>query len=182
MNLLEARAHAGVQRLIFNVRLILVPMYVLLSLSVVAFLLMFVKTLWGLMRHFHNLDAELTMLNVLSQLDQVMVANLIVMIIQGSYSTFVEELKIPSGEKKPSWLSHMSAGLLKVKMSMSLMGVSAVGLLPVFLEPSKYSSHEVVVKVAVHIVLMVSTLVLWAVTREEVIHKPEGLLEGHTHE
>ena len=55
----------------------------------------------------------------LEDVDIVMIANLVKMIITGSYNSFVSKKHDDENEK-------VSSGMLKVKMSTSIMGVSAI--------------------------------------------------------
>ncbi|MFH0351815.1 MAG: YqhA family protein [Chromatiales bacterium] len=63
------------------------------------------------------------MLMVLGLIDVVMIANLLNIVIIGDYETFVSRLALESHPDQPEWLSHVNAGVLKVKLATALMGI-----------------------------------------------------------
>ena len=106
-----------------------------------------------------QLNSSTAMLGVLEILDMMMIANLISMVVIGSYSTFVSDLSGLKG-KKPSWLKHISSGLLKIKMGTSLVGVTSIHLLKTFLNPMQVSQQEVIWQLIIHGAFLLSSLVL----------------------
>jgi uncharacterized protein (TIGR00645 family) len=63
-------------------------------------------------------DTEtVVMLSVLGLIDVVMIANLLIMVIVGGYETFVSRLNLQGHPDQPEWLSHVNAGVLKVKLA-----------------------------------------------------------------
>ena len=88
---------------------------------------------------------------ILTLIDIVMIGNLIKMTITGSYQTFIERVKEYQTEK-------VGSGLLKVKMGSSLIGVSSIHLLQTFINSAGASDREVVIKIVIHLVFIVSTI------------------------
>src|SRR5687767_8886099 len=79
-------------------------------------------------------DAEtVVMLSVLGLIDVVMIANLLIMVIVGGYETFVSRLRLEGHPDQPEWLSHVNAGILKVKLATALIGISSIHLLKTFI-------------------------------------------------
>ena len=74
------------------------------------------------------------MLTVLGLIDVVMIANLLIMVIVGGYETFVSRLRLEGHPDEPEWLSHVNAGVLKVKLATALIGISSIHLLKTFIE------------------------------------------------
>ncbi|MGE4323122.1 MAG: YqhA family protein, partial [Sphingobium sp.] len=65
------------------------------------------------------------------------ISNLLVMVIVGGYETFVSRLGLQGHPDQPEWLSHVNAGVLKVKLAMAIIGISSIHLLRTFIEASK---------------------------------------------
>lgn len=63
-----------------------------------------------------------------------MISNLLVMVIVGSYETFVSRLNLQGHPDQPEWLSHVNASVLKVKLAMAIIGISSIHLLKTFIE------------------------------------------------
>lgn len=91
------------------------------------------------------------MLAVLGLIDITMIANLIKMIITGSYQSFVSKIENDDTER-------VSSGYLKVKMGGSLVGVSSIHLLQAFINTSSVTPTELIAKCAIHLIFLVSTM------------------------
>ena len=100
------------------------------------------------------------MLSVLTLIDVTMVANLLIMVIIGGYATFVSKLDLEDQEDKPEWLKMVGAGTLKVKLAVSLIGISSIHLLQSFINISHRDFEEVKMQLIIHGVFLVSALVL----------------------
>jgi uncharacterized protein (TIGR00645 family) len=109
------------------------------------------------------------MLGVLTLVDITMVANLLIMVIIGGYSTFVSRIDIDGHEDKPEWLQKVDAGTLKVKLAGSLVGVSGIHLLQTFINIENNEMEHVMWQVIIHVVFLLSSLML-AYT-EKVLHQ-----------
>ena len=99
----------------------------------------------------------------LGLIDVVMIANLLIMVILGGYEIFVSKLRIDEHPDQPDWLNHVDAGMLKVKLAMSLIGISSIHLLRSFIDAGNLSEHQLKWEVIIHCVL-VGSAVLLAVT------------------
>jgi uncharacterized protein (TIGR00645 family) len=104
------------------------------------------------------------MLIVLALIDVVMIANLLVMVIVGGYETFVSRLKLEGHPDQPEWLSHVNAGVLKVKLATALIGISSIHLLQTFIEigssKEKIADSTVIMQIALHMTFVFSALLL----------------------
>lgn len=83
------------------------------------------------------LNETIIMLVVLALIDVVMISNLLIMVIVGGYETFVSRLRLQGHPDQPEWLSHVNAGVLKVKLAMAIIGISSIHLLRTFIEASR---------------------------------------------
>ncbi len=101
-----------------------------------------------------------TMLMVLGLIDVVMIANLLIMVIVGGYETFVLRLDLEDHPDQPEWLSHVNAGVLKVKLATALIGISSIHLLQTFIESDSLSDRTIFWQVMIHLTLVVSAFML----------------------
>ena len=133
---------------IFLSRWLQAPLYVGLILAQAVYVYRFLLELWHLigfavLNHAAPAstpkavtDPELiVMLSVLGLIDVVMIANLLIMVIVGGYETFVSRLQLKGHPDQPEWLSHVNAGILKVKLATALIGISSIHLLKTFINP-----------------------------------------------
>jgi uncharacterized protein (TIGR00645 family) len=150
----------AVEEVILKSRFLLVPLYFALLYVILTIALDFVRMLEGT-----ALTADLTKhtLRALELIDFTMIANLIWLISAGSYYVFVDNhYPNTSGKKRPRSLAHVSSGLLKEKMAGSVVGISSVYLLHVFL--NIFTSAEIVdwekvgALLAIHFIFIVGLL------------------------
>jgi uncharacterized protein (TIGR00645 family) len=120
--------------LIFSSRWLQLPLYLGLILAQLVYVFLFLKELWHLISHAHGFTEQEIMLVVLGLIDVVMISNLLVMVIVGGYETFVSRLRLEGHPDEPEWLSHVNAGILKVKLAMAIIGISSIHLLRTFIE------------------------------------------------
>ena len=120
--------------LIFSSRWLQLPLYVGLIAAQCVYVFLFLKELKHLVLHAWEFTEQQIMLVVLGLIDVVMISNLLVMVIVGGYETFVSRLGLQGHPDQPEWLSHVNAGVLKVKLAMAIIGISSIHLLRTFIE------------------------------------------------
>ena len=105
------------------------------------------------------------MLVVLGLIDVVMISNLLVMVIVGGYETFVSRLRLEGHPDQPEWLSHVNAGVLKIKLAMAIIGISSIHLLRTFIEASRIgqtgatiTSEAVMWQTIIHTIFILSAI------------------------
>ena len=123
--------------LIFSSRWLQLPLYLGLIVAQCVYVFLFLKELWHLVLHANEFGEQQIMLVVLGLIDVVMISNLLVMVIVGGYETFVSRLGLEGHPDQPEWLSHVNAGVLKVKLAMAIIGISSIHLLRTFIEASR---------------------------------------------
>ncbi|CFH34318.1 Predicted membrane protein [Neisseria gonorrhoeae] len=117
--------------MIFASRWLQVPIYAGLTVVRAICAYKFLKSLKHLVMNLDVSDENAIMLAVLNLIDVVMIANLLTMVQIGGYESFVSRLRIDDHPDRPEWLSHVNAPVLKVRLSMSIIGI----------HPSIYSKH-----------------------------------------
>jgi uncharacterized protein (TIGR00645 family) len=120
--------------LIFSSRWLQLPLYLGLIVAQCVYVILFLKELYHLVSHATTFSEQQIMLVVLGLIDVVMISNLLVMVIVGGYETFVSRLNLHKHPDQPEWLSHVNAGVLKVKLAMAIIGISSIHLLRTFIE------------------------------------------------
>ncbi len=149
----------AVEAFIFNVKWTLIPFYVGLSVGLVLYFYTFMKYMWHVICQADTATTEDMMLLILETVDIVMVANLVKMIIAGSYNSFVSKLHGFTNE-------NISSGMLKVKMSTSIIGVSSIHLLKTFVA-EHYDWETIKKQLFIHAIFLVGALILQVI---EFIH------------
>ena len=123
-------------------------------------------------------DPEVTiMLIVLGLMDVVMIANLLIMVIVGGYETFVSRLNLQGHPDQPEWLSHVNAGILKVKLATALIGISSIHLLKTFINAGNLEPKTMLWQVIIHALFVFSAIALALIDR--MTFQPVGKVGAH---
>jgi uncharacterized protein (TIGR00645 family) len=114
------------------------------------------------------------MLIVLGLIDVVMISNLLVMVIVGGWETFVSRLELENHPDQPEWLSHVNAGVLKVKLATAIIGISSIHLLKTFINAEHYSEKVMLWQTLIHLTFVFSALAIaWT---ERITNPPQPAL------
>ena len=100
------------------------------------------------------------MLIVLGLIDVVMISNLLVMVIVGGWETFVSRLALENHPDQPEWLSHVNAGVLKVKLATAIIGISSIHLLKTFINAEQYDTKLLLWQTLIHLTFVLSALAI----------------------
>ncbi|WP_419555053.1 YqhA family protein, partial [Pseudomonas fluorescens] len=82
---------------------------------------------------FTMLEAEVILL-LLSLIDMALVGGLLVMVMISGYENFVSQLDIDENKEKLNWLGTMDSSSLKMKVAASIVAISSIHLLRIFMD------------------------------------------------
>ena len=150
---------------IFASRWLQAPLYFGLIVAQMVYVYKFMVELHHLVVGANALTEVQVMLMVLGLVDVVMVANLLLMVIVGGYETFVSKLYLEDHPDKPEWLSHVDAGVLKVKLAAAMVTISSIHLLKTFIDAGNTPASTIYAQIAIHVAFLVSVLTLVWVER-----------------
>ncbi len=108
----------------------------------------------------NNMTETALMLIVLGLIDVVMISNLLVMVIVGGWETFVSRLDLQDHPDQPEWLSHVNAGVLKVKLATAIIGISSIHLLKTFINAASYDEKTLLWQTVIHITFVISAIAI----------------------
>lgn len=154
-----------IEKLMLSSRWLLLPMYLGLSIALMVYTVRFAVQTGELLLHSLTFSDNDILLAVLHLLHIIMVSHLIVMIMIGGYALFIREGDSTAPLPKLQWIGHIDPGALKVKMSMSMIGVSSIHLLEAFVNAHSESVDHLTKLIAVHLVFVVSTMAIAWVNR-----------------
>jgi uncharacterized protein (TIGR00645 family) len=136
----------------------------------VLLLVKFVKELIGLVPTLIYGDSGSVIVGVLSLVDIVMIANLLVLIIFAGYENFVSRIDTGSSEDRPDWMGSVTFSDLKIKLIGSIVAISGIELLKSFMNIKAYSDGEIAWKVGLHLTFVVSGVMFALMDR--LSHRP----------
>jgi len=118
-----------------------------------------------------HLNETVIMLVLLALIDVVMISNLLIMVIVGGYETFVSRINLEGHPDQPEWLDHVNASVLKVKLAMSIIGISSIHLLKTFINAGNYTDKVLIAQTVIHITFLLSAMAI-AYTDRLMMHAP----------
>ena len=156
------------EKLIFASRWLQAPLYLGLIVAQCIYVYQFMVELKHLIMGAvtEHVSETVIMLSVLGLIDVVMIANLLVMVIVGGYETFVSRLNLEDHPDQPEWLSHVNAGVLKVKLSTAIIGISSIHLLKTIINAENIASHTIMWQVIIHVVFLFSAYAMVLVDKQ----------------
>lgn len=148
----------AIESLLLGARWLLLPLYVALLVTVLAIYGIVGRELLHMAMTLGNATETELVLALLSVLDLVLIANLVVMVAISSYESFVSRIEGAAADRQPEWLGKMDSGNVKLKVSLSIVMISAIHLLRAFMRDA--SIERLVVMGGIHLVFVVSTVLI----------------------
>jgi uncharacterized protein (TIGR00645 family) len=150
----------GVEMLIFASRWLLAPFYAGLALAILILLVNFAAEFIHLVADaFHATEAE-AILGVLALVDLALTASLLIIVIFSGYENFVSKIDHSRHRDWPEWMGTIDFSGLKLKLLSSIVAISAIQLLKLFMDLPKASDREVLWSVIIHVVFVLSSVLL----------------------
>lgn len=131
-----------IENLMYNSRWLMAPIYLGLSLVLIALGVKFFQEIIHLFLHIVEMKEVELILVILSLIDLALVGGLVVMVMFSGYENFVSKIDIEEGSEKLSWLGRLDAGSLKNKVAASIVAISSIHLLKIFMNASEYSEDK----------------------------------------
>ena len=164
------------EKLFYSARWILAPLFLGLSLALLALALKFFQEVWHVLPHVFELSESDLILSLLSMVDMGLVGGLIVMVMYSSYENFVSRLDLDEKDsERLGWLGKMDAGSLKNKVAASIVAISSIHLLRIFMNISTIENDKLLWYVIVHLTFVLSALVMcWIALLTRKAHQHDG--------
>jgi uncharacterized protein (TIGR00645 family) len=153
------------EKILFASRWLLCPLYLGLALLLVLFSIYFFRELAHIAIRGVALKETDLIVGALTLVDLTLAAGLVVMVMLSGYENFVSKLDVRDAEKSIAWLGKLDTGSLKLKLSASIVTISAVQLLKVFMEIDLVSTTKLLWSVVIHLTFVASALFLTLMDR-----------------
>ena len=149
-----------IEKIIFASRWLQSPIYILLTLILIAFTYEIAKEILHLFSNLDTFTEENLVVLALTLCDAVLVANLVVVVIISGYENFVSKIFIAQNKSQPLWIKRLSPNAVKMKIAGSIIAISSISLLKQFLEASKIPDRELLWGAIIHIIFVISALLI----------------------
>lgn len=157
------RIELAIESIILASRWLLVVFYVGLAVALAVYAVSFGKKLVEFMSMVLVMNDTDTILKILGLIDAALVASLVVMVIISGYENFVSRFDGETGEVH--WLGTIDVGSLKVKVASTIVAISSIHLLQVFLNSATYTSSRLMWMTIMHMAFVASALLLAYIDR-----------------
>jgi uncharacterized protein (TIGR00645 family) len=149
-----------VERTLFLSRWLMAPMY--LGLAAGMFLLMyaFAVEFLHMVHQINELTPSGIILGMLSLIDVSLAANLVLIVIFSGYENFVSRMEVVSQEDRPKWQGSVDFTGLKLKLIASIVAISAIHLLKVFMDIQEFEPEHVRYMIVIHVTFVISGVLL----------------------
>jgi len=150
----------AIEKLLFSSRWILAPVYVGMSLALVALGVKFFQEVFHVLSHIWTMQEAEMVLTILALIDMVLVASLVVMVMFSGYENFVSRIDIDDDGEKLGWLGKLDAGTLKLKVAASIVAISSIHLLRAFMNAPQIPNGKLMWYVIMHLTFVVSAVMM----------------------
>lgn len=154
------RIEKHIEQLMYYSRWLLAPIYLGLSLGLLMLVITFFREVIHTFPHILSLPESALVLLVLSLIDLSLVGGLIVMVMISGYENFVSQLDIEEGTEKLSWLGTMDSTSLKMKVAASIVAISSIHLLRVFMDAKGTPNDKIMWYILTHMTFVASAFVM----------------------
>jgi uncharacterized protein (TIGR00645 family) len=154
----------SLEKLLFACRWLLAPLYLGLGLALIALGVKFFQEAIHLLQHILAATEADLVLTVLALIDIVLVGSLIVMVMFSGYENFVSRIEA-NGTDTLGWLGKLDAGTLKLKVAASIVAISSIHLLRVFMNAQETDNSKIMWYVILHLTFVVSAVLLGVLDR-----------------
>ncbi|MBF9000859.1 MULTISPECIES: TIGR00645 family protein [Vibrio] len=148
------------EKLLYAARWIMAPVYLGLSLVLVALAIKFFQEVLHILPNILSIKEVDLVLTTLSLIDISLVGGLIVMVMFSGYENFVSKIDVDENQEKLVWLGKMDTSSLKNKVSASIVAISSIHLLKVFMNTQSIDGEKIKWYLLLHVTFVASAFVM----------------------
>jgi len=156
----QEKIRYSLERLMYASRWLLAPIYIGLSLALLALFIKFFQELYHFIPFILELDESQLLLKVLSLIDLTLVGSLIVIVMFSGYENFVSRMDLGEATEKLDWLGTHDYGSLKMKIATSIVAISSIHLLEIFMNIKTTDNDKVMWYALVHLTFVTSAVLM----------------------
>ncbi|WP_265685360.1 TIGR00645 family protein, partial [Providencia rustigianii] len=138
----------------------LAPVYLGLSLALLALTIKFFQEMFHILPNILSIPEADLILTLLSLIDMALVGGLLVMVMFSGYENFVSQLNLSDKQEKLNWIGTMDATSLKNKVAASIVAISSIHLLKIFMNLKNIENDKLLWYVILHLTFVLSAFVM----------------------
>ena len=147
-----------IESIFYASRWLLAPIYIGLSLGLILLGVKFFQELFHIFPTILSASETDLVLVILSLIDLALVGGLLVMVMFSGYENFISRIDLDEKTDKLSWLGKLDAGSLKQKVAASIVAISSIHLLKVFMNAANTDNEKLKWYVILHLTFVLSAI------------------------
>lgn len=147
-------------RILFATRWVMAPVYLGLSAGLIILAYKFFMELYTIILNASHYNNEELILSLLSLVDFVLIGGLLVMVIFSGYENFVSRLNVKGADDELSWIGKMDVESLKNKVFISVVSISTIHLLGVFMESKNIPNDKILMYIGLQLCFVITALLM----------------------
>jgi len=154
------KVELAMERILYASRWILAPVYVGMSLVLCAIAIKFFQELFHFLPDILEVSESELVLKLLTLIDLTLVSSLTIIVMFSGYENFVSQMDIEEDTEKLGWLGSHDYGSLKMKVASSIVAISSIHLLKVFMNVQETANDKIMWYVLIHLTMVFSALLM----------------------
>ena len=150
------RIEHWLERSMYASRWIMAPVYLGMSLILLGLGIKFFQELIHFLPDIFKLPDSEVILKLLTFIDLTLVGSLTLIVMFSGYENFVSRLNITEDTEKLEWLGTHDYGSLKTKVTSSIVAITSIHLLKIFMNLSATDPEQLKWYVIIHLTLVIS--------------------------
>ncbi len=149
-----------IEHVLFASRWLMAPIYLGLVAALAVLVWAFALELWEFILGAATMGADDAVLGALTLIDLSLAGNLLLIVIFSGYENFVSKMEVADHEDRPEWQGTVDFAGLKLKLVASIVAISGIHLLKIFMDVEKYQADQIFWMVIIHLVFVASGVLL----------------------
>ena len=148
------------EKVIFASRWIMAPIYLGLVICLFFLLHVFIHEIIVFIPLASSAGEAEVILFILNLIDLSLAGNLLLMVIFSGYENFISKIDVGDHKDKPAWMGKVNFANLKLKLISSIVAISGIHLLKVFMSLGDYTKEQIMLYIFVHLTFVGSGVLL----------------------
>lgn len=158
-------------------RYLLVVFYLGLVAALAVYAFVFARHIWQLALRHDEMTVLTALANMLQLIDAALVASLTIMVVFSNYENFVGRA-ISRDAREVSWLGRLDPSSLKIKIATTIITISSIYMLKVFIEIEKHTPDQILWQLVICGFFLLAGVALVAIDRLSGSHAKRGVRDG----
>ncbi len=142
----------AIESLIYASRWLMAPLYLGLAAALTILVITFFRELIVAAPALYTMEEKEIILLVLTLIDISLAGNLVLIILFSGYENFVSKIEAAHNDvDRPEWMGTLDFSGLKIKLVASIVAISAIHLLKIFMNLDSYTPASIQWYVIIHL-------------------------------